>query len=149
MPLNNAGRMFDVIDVEDFVEFGADMFNWKYGQIQRWPFYICSVVYSAVVLGASTLIMLLAFKAQSALPGESVLEILNPMNIMKLNGPARIFWFITLAIVTFINLSAFIRRLNDIRLSKWFGLVYAIPVAGFVLAWIVSILPTGYGDNFG
>ena len=148
MPLNTMGRMFDVIDVDDFIEFGADMFNWKTGSIQRWPFYICSACYTALTITVSMVIMLLGLKANMAMPGESWMEILNPMNIMQLTGAARICWFITLAIVTFINLSAFVRRLNDIGLTKWIGLVYVLPVAGFVLAWIIAILPTGYGDQY-
>ncbi|MBO4474959.1 MAG: DUF805 domain-containing protein [Clostridiales bacterium] len=148
MPLNTMGRMFDVIDVDDFVEFGTDMFNWKTGQLQRWPFYICSACYTAVTITISMVIMLVGLKAKAAMPGESFFEIMNPMNIMKLNGPARICWLITLAIVTFINLSAFVRRLNDICLTKWIALVYTLPVAGFVLAWIISILPSGYGEQY-
>ena len=144
MPINNAGHIFRVMDVDDLKEYYTDMFNLRHGQLTRIPFFAGSVISTAAILLPSIFILPFVFHVKQVFPVDSTTSLLDPSTYLHLD-PA---WYVVLGIILLINLSGFLRRLNDINLSKWFGLLYLIPGLGFVLSLLVGLLPTGFGDQF-
>ena len=48
--------------------------------------------------------------------------------------------------ITPVQLSAFVRRMNDAAMSRWFALILLFPIVGNVLATVLGIIfPTNYG----
>ena len=123
-----------LVTIEDFFEYWSEMLLLKDGCLGRWQYLACTWVSTFVI----------------ALFGIIILE----RNGLKYDGIKFIslesvlgYGFLYL-IITFIQLSAFFRRMNDAMLSHWYALVFLIPGIGNIIAFIIAMLPSGFGDPY-
>lgn len=122
-----------VVTFEDLGEFWGDILNVKYGTLQRLNYFACTWVSTAAIAFVGNLFL------SNLIINDNIstksFEYLFPYSILYL-------------IITIVQLSAFLRRMNDAKLSHWFALVFLIPVIGNAIGFIIALLPSDFGSPY-
>ena len=120
-----------LITLEDRADFWGDILNIRDGVLSRMQYFGCTWI-SSFAIGFIGSIFLTIIGVNS--------------------GPRGIGYFLAYGILylilTVMQLSAFFRRMNDACLSKWYALVFLLPVVGNFLAFIIALMPSGFGDPY-
>ena len=121
-----------IITLDDLSQFWDEIINIKDGTLTRTQYFGCMFIYSYAISIVS--VFILSFAG------------------VKLNGTRNLTYFLLYGlvylIVTFIQISAFCRRMNDAGLTKWYTLVFLVPVIGNLLAFIIAMMPSGFGSPY-
>ena len=123
-----------LLDEGDLQQFLGEFFNVKDGQLDRKQFYVGQIiVFGIMLLIIMPIGLILFFKYPS------LRNISDSMRTYVILG-------IVYVTITPVQLSAFMRRLNDASLTKWLAIVLLFPIIGNVLATAMGIIfPTNYG----
>ena len=121
-----------LITLEDLAEYWNEIFNLKYGQLTRMQYFACTWLSSFVI---------------------AILAMVILGNVgLSVGGTRGITYYLAYGfvylIVTFVQISAFCRRMNDAGLSKWYTLVFLVPGIGNLLAILIALMPTGFGNQY-
>ena len=121
-----------LITLEDLQEYWNEILNLKYGTLTRMQYFACTWL-SSFVIGIVGSVFL--------------------ANVVLKTGSTRgigyyLAYGILYLIITFVQISAFCRRMNDAGLSKWYTLVFLIPGIGNIVAILIALTPTGFGDSY-
>lgn len=120
-----------ITDFDDLSQFYQEFFNVKYGLLTRGQYVCCVSIWTGVLV---IITIAVSFWAGFTLKGF----------LSTWTGP--IFFYFFYAIVC---ASAFMRRMNDACLSRWFTLVFLIPGIGGVVAFIMAaFIPSDYGSPY-
>ena len=121
------------LDEGDIRQFIGEFFCLRDGQLSRKQFYIGQiVVYTILAIIIAPIFLIIFFKTSLWKMDEEVWK--------------KVLLAVVYFTITPVQLSAFIRRLNDAAVSKLFALILLFPLAGNVLATLIgAILPTNYG----
>ena len=122
-----------LITLDDLQTFWEEILNLKYGTLTRLQYFGCTWMASFVlgILGS----VIIANASGMTLTGSRGL------------GYYLAYGFVYI-VITFVQISAFCRRMNDAGLSKWYTLVFLIPGIGNIVAILIALMPTGFGDSY-
>ncbi|MBP5416202.1 MAG: DUF805 domain-containing protein [Clostridiales bacterium] len=122
------------LDRGDLAQFVGEIFRVKDGCLTRKQFYIGQIiVYTIMLLIITPVLLIIWFNHPSWLPSSESMGTKMALTIA----------YIT---ITPVQLSAFMRRMNDAAMTKWLALVLAFPIVGNVLATVLGVIfPTNYG----
>ena len=122
------------LDPGDIQLFVGEFFRVKDGELTRKQFYIGQiVVFTVMLLIIMPIVLIVFFKNPS-------LTLMSESELRK--------WVLILVYVTItpVQLSAFLRRLNDAVVTKWLALILLFPIIGNVLATALGVIfPSNYG----
>jgi uncharacterized membrane protein YhaH (DUF805 family) len=121
------------LDSGDISQFVGEMFCLRDGQLSRKQFYVGQiVVYTILAIIIAPIFLVVLYKTDLWKMDESVLQ--------------KVVWAVVYFTITPVQLSAFIRRLNDAAVTRLIALVLLFPLVGNVLATLIgAVLPTNYG----
>lgn len=121
------------LDPGDISQFVGEMFCLRDGQLSRKQFYVGQiVVYTILAIIIAPIFLVVLYKTDLWKMDESVLQ--------------KVVWAVVYFTITPVQLSAFIRRLNDAAVTRLIALVLIFPLVGNVLATLIgAVLPTNYG----
>lgn len=122
------------LDEGDLSQFIGEFFRVKDGCLTRKQFYVGQIVVSTIMLLIiGSILFLVWINHPSWLPSSESMA----TKVALIN-----------AYITFtpVQLSAFMRRMNDAAMTKWLALILAFPIVGNVLATALGIIfPSNYG----
>ncbi|MBO4650764.1 MAG: DUF805 domain-containing protein [Clostridiales bacterium] len=122
-----------LITLEDLAEYWQEMLNIKNGTLTRCQYFACTWLSSIVISIFGSVFLANIGLKYNGLSGN--LEYWLAYGTLYL-------------IITFIQLSAFMRRMNDADLSRWYALVFLIPGIGNIVAVLIALMPTGFGSPY-
>lgn len=122
-----------VVTFEDLGEFWGEILNIKYGTLQRLNYFACTWVSTTAIAFVGNLFLTNLIIRDNV--STKSFEYLFPYGILYL-------------IITIVQLSAFLRRMNDAKLSHWYALVFLIPVIGNVVGFIIALMPSDFGSAY-
>ena len=124
--------MCGCITLEDLQDYLNDMLNVKEVTLGRMNYFVCTWLVSVCLAALSVIVVGIAG--------------------VNLSGPKTLGYYVALlciwAPITLVQISAFMRRMNDAMLTKWFTLVFLVPGIGNILAFLIAMMPTGFGDPY-
>ena len=122
------------LDKGDLAQFIGEYFRFRDGVLTRKQFYIGQIiVYTIMLMIIAPIFIFIAAKN----PG--ILD-------MSDSSHTKLVLAIAYFTITPVQLSAFVRRMNDAAMSRWFALILLFPIVGNVLATVLGIIfPTNYG----
>ena len=123
-----------LLDEGDLQQFIGEFFRLKDGELTRKQFYAGQIV----VLGILLLIVML---------GVFIFFLKNPaFSHMSSETTRNVAIGIVWVTATPVQISAFLRRMNDASMTKWLGLIFVLPIIGNVIATALgAIFPSNYG----
>lgn len=121
-----------LITIEDLGDFWGNILNIQQGTLSRWEYFGCTwiSIWAVSFIGS-------IFLANIGMSFSST----RTLEYYLAYGFLYVF-------ITFIHLSGFLRRCNDACLSKWYALVFLVPGIGHILAFIVALMPSGFGSPY-
>ncbi len=122
-----------LVSFEDLGEFWNDILNIKYGTLGRWAYFGCTWVSTFVISAVSTFII-------------SNMILRNDVSTKSFEY--FLAYGILYLIITAVQLSGFLRRMNDAQLSHWYALVFLIPGIGNIIAFVIALLPADFGSPY-
>ena len=122
-----------LVSFEDLGEFWSDILNIKYGTLGRWVYFGCTWV-STFVITAVYFFFIINMILRNNVSTESFEYFLAYGSLYL--------------IITLVQLSGFLRRMNDAQLSHWYALVFLIPGIGNIIAFLIALLPSDFGSPY-
>lgn len=121
-----------LVTLEDLQFYLTDMFNLRDGTLSRTEYFACTWLVSFVIATiAAVFISFVDTKTGSS------------------RGVGHyIAYGLAYLTMTAVQISAFMRRMNDAGLTKWYTLVFLLPGVGNILAILIALMPTGFGDPY-
>ena len=121
-----------MVTLEDLQDYMTDILNIKEGTLTRTQYFACTWLITFVL----------------AILGSVFLGIVG----FDITGAKTFGYYIAYAllylVITVVQISAFMRRMNDACLTKWYTLVFLVPGIGNILAFIIAMMPTGFGSPY-
>ena len=121
-----------LVTLEDLQFYLTDMFNLRDGTLSRTEYFACTWLVSFVI--GTIAAVFIAFVDTKTGSSRGVGHYIA-------DGLA----YLTMTVV---QISAFMRRMNDAGLTKWYTLVFLLPGVGNILAILIALMPTGFGDPY-
>ena len=127
-----------LLEKGDFSEFLSEFFNIKNGTLDRRSYYVCTSLLmgmACVILAIILVFLMISTKVQ-----------ISFLHMKEKNQEYFIYGLVWL-VCTPIQLSGFLRRMNDADCTKWVGLIFLLPIVGNAFATLIAALPTSWGVN--
>jgi len=121
----------------EFKEYCGQFLNFKYGELSRTEYLFGTLALTNLVaLGA--VFFIIFFVKEEMTDGITIFGHKHSAVVLG----------VEYALITLVNISAFLRRMNKVKLSKLYALVYFIPGIGHFTAFVIAMLPDGFGDVY-
>lgn len=122
-----------LVTFDDMLEFWDGIFNVKYGQLRRMQYFGCTWASTIIIAFLGSIFLSRIILADNA--ATKGFEFYLAYGILYL-------------IITLVELSAFLRRMNDAKLSHWYALVFLIPGIGNIVGFIIALMPSDFGSPY-